>query len=185
MTSHRALIKRQPDIIVERVAFLMATQTQAIQPQRRDDDLVGKPEDAEDRPKPASEQRQPLREREVRAPRQRLPSAKSSFLGSFSFVSSTGAFAARIQSPVWLSRRALDVHYSASYSGWKIRLRPWTRQPASSEVFQFVEKNDIAGMQRLFESGEASPYDRDQHGWTLLHVRYFYKRPSVLLLAQC
>ena len=43
--------------------------------------------------------------------------------------------------------------------------------PDDSEIFGCVSRNDLHGMQQLFERREASPTDVDKHGFSLLSVR--------------
>jgi hypothetical protein len=43
--------------------------------------------------------------------------------------------------------------------------------PSESPIFRFAENGDISGMKELFRTKEASPFDRNPYGWTLLDVR--------------
>ena len=43
--------------------------------------------------------------------------------------------------------------------------------PDDSEILSCVSSNDLQGIQKLFERGEASPTDVDKHGFSLLSVR--------------
>lgn len=45
--------------------------------------------------------------------------------------------------------------------------------PIDAEVFQLILKNDITGLQALFEARLAAPTDRSDHGLSLLHVSAF------------
>lgn len=45
-------------------------------------------------------------------------------------------------------------------------IRPW-----DALVFDYTKKGDLPNLQRLFDKGEASPFDRNPFGETLLHVR--------------
>jgi len=44
--------------------------------------------------------------------------------------------------------------------------------PRDSQVFDFIETNNIEGIKALFSRKLASPFDRvDASGWTTLHVQ--------------
>lgn len=49
-------------------------------------------------------------------------------------------------------------------------MRTYYVVPRSGPTFGAVERGDVCELRRLFESGQASPLDRDEDGYTLLHV---------------
>lgn len=66
---------------------------------------------------------------------------------------------------------ARSIHVQHSYSGWKIRLRSYSiRLFEETRAFSAAMLGDVSALQKLFGSGEASPYDRSETGRTLLHV---------------
>lgn len=59
--------------------------------------------------------------------------------------------------------------------GWNWMLRMYNLVPSSSKVVQLVRKGDVKGVQDLFTSGQASPFDLvvdDKYPWgkSLFHV---------------
>lgn len=81
-------------------------------------------------------------------------------------------YEARLQLPMWLVPRAWDLHVRKSYSGWNICLKPWTIRPYDSESFLYCLEGSTEDLRRALASNQASIYDRDPRGWTLLHVGY-------------
>ncbi|KAK8093435.1 hypothetical protein PG997_000120 [Apiospora hydei] len=77
----------------------------------------------------------------------------------------------RFQAPAWLLgvRKTWELCAQRSYGGWKINLRVYTVRPFLSPVFNAARVGDIGTLQRLFGTGEASPFDRDEGGYTLAH----------------
>jgi hypothetical protein len=43
-------------------------------------------------------------------------------------------------------------------------------RPNSSLVFDYVRNGNISGLLRSFQNSEASPFDHDEYGRSLLHV---------------
>lgn len=59
-----------------------------------------------------------------------------------------------------------------SISGWNIQLRTWqTVDYCSSRAFTAVSRRDPETLRYLLCNGLASPFERDEDGATLLHVR--------------
>ncbi|KAK3178386.1 hypothetical protein OEA41_000521 [Lepraria neglecta] len=57
-------------------------------------------------------------------------------------------------------------------------IRPYIKTfnviPEDSEVFQLIAGDDLQGLRGLFDSGKASPFDVDSHGYSLLAVSCVY-----------
>ncbi|ERF76472.1 hypothetical protein EPUS_06134 [Endocarpon pusillum Z07020] len=55
--------------------------------------------------------------------------------------------------------------------------------PTTSEAFICAKENDVMGLQKLFAAGEASPYDCDEYGWSLLsEAAYFGSLEAYMFL---
>jgi len=67
-----------------------------------------------------------------------------------------------------------------SYGGWKCSLRGYSRRPFDSPVFEAAIFGDAETLQAMFQAGEASPYDCDEFGTSLLMVS-----DSIFLLSKC
>lgn len=75
------------------------------------------------------------------------------------------------QSPAWLGNKALEFAGLKAPDGWKISLRTYRTVSRKSKVVEYAMSSNIKGLQELFASGEASPFDRlEVSGATLLHV---------------
>jgi hypothetical protein len=74
--------------------------------------------------------------------------------------------------PLWLAgwMFAWDLNIRRSYAGWDANLRIYSVRPRGLECFQAVQRGDIPQLKKLLETREVMPYDRDDLGWTLLHV---------------
>lgn len=78
---------------------------------------------------------------------------------------------AMYRGPAWLINRAWQIQASKAMCGWNISLRTSNVIRRSSPVFDLASNGDIEGLQVLFSNGKASPFDCDETGWTILHVR--------------
>lgn len=76
----------------------------------------------------------------------------------------------RFRTPTWLTSRVCETRISRACSGWTVHLSSYHVRPEDASVFSFAEQGDVGNLRRLFESGEASPFDRNPGGETLLHV---------------
>ena len=83
---------------------------------------------------------------------------------------------ARFQTPKWLFgvSRAIEIYDSQANSGWNFNIQIYNVVPAESPIFEMVRDGDIVGIQHLFSTRQASPFDREENGWTLLDVRCRY-----------
>ncbi|KAK6948976.1 hypothetical protein Daesc_009048 [Daldinia eschscholtzii] len=90
------------------------------------------------------------------------------------------------QSPLWLSQRSWELHSNKALGAWKWNLKSYRVVPSNSKIIKLAQKGSPKDIQKLFDAGLASPYDRDERGWTLLHVSfthvdYFHHRISWLI----
>ncbi|KAK0374565.1 hypothetical protein CLIM01_08086 [Colletotrichum limetticola] len=68
---------------------------------------------------------------------------------------------------------------SRSNEGWTASLQiPWS-QSDSSAVFETVRNGDLKRLVNLFKTGEATPFDRNESGKSLLYVAAKYERLEV------
>lgn len=77
----------------------------------------------------------------------------------------------------WLLSRGFSWQSSRRYGSWKHSLRAYRYIPDDSIIVDFCCDGDVANVQRMFDKGLASPFDRvcheDEKGsqdWSLLHV---------------
>lgn len=81
------------------------------------------------------------------------------------------AFVWRASLPPWVTTKALEISGLKFPGGWQWIFRTYNSIPLESKAVDFAGSGDIRGLQRLFASKQASPFDRiDGNGYTLLHV---------------
>ncbi|OTB17387.1 hypothetical protein K445DRAFT_276309 [Daldinia sp. EC12] len=73
------------------------------------------------------------------------------------------------QSPLWLSQRSWELHSNKAFGAWQWNLKSYRVVPSNSKVIKLTQRGSPMDVQKLFDAGLASPYDRDERGWTLLH----------------
>jgi hypothetical protein len=78
----------------------------------------------------------------------------------------------RMTTPEWLSNTICQLEVRRSIVGVNIFMRTYGIVPSNAPVFEACESGDIVGMQRLFDSGLASPFDHDERGMSLWEVSY-------------
>ena len=78
---------------------------------------------------------------------------------------------ARYRVPLWAMKRAWDVEFSRSRSGWTVRLNCMNNIPRDSPVCATIRSGDLRGVQELFEAGQASVLDWCDDA-TLLQVSF-------------
>lgn len=78
----------------------------------------------------------------------------------------------RLSLPRWITSEALEVAAMKAPGGWNWYLRAYGVIPDIAEAVSLVSDGDIKGLQDLFASGQASPFDRIEtlNGESLLHV---------------
>jgi hypothetical protein len=70
-----------------------------------------------------------------------------------------------------MTTKVLELSGLRFPDGWKWIFRTYNSIPLESKAVIFVGSGDIQGLQRLFASKQASPFDRiDINGYSLLHV---------------
>ena len=77
----------------------------------------------------------------------------------------------RIFTPTWYFSKVYEIHKIQDQWSCRYTFRTYNLvQSSNSKLFSCVSDGDVEGVQRLFNSGQATPFDRDEHGWTALHV---------------
>jgi hypothetical protein len=78
----------------------------------------------------------------------------------------------RLSLPHWITSEILEVAAMKAPGGWNCYLRAYGVIPRDAKATLHVMIGDIQGLQDLFASGQASPFDRieSSHGESLLHV---------------
>lgn len=73
--------------------------------------------------------------------------------------------------PTWIYARRFELHLMKTCQGWDQSLRSYRTVSYDAEVFHHCMAGNVTGLQGLFESGQASPFEMDPEGRTPLHVR--------------
>ncbi|SCN93857.1 unnamed protein product [Fusarium fujikuroi] len=116
-----------------------------------------------------------------------LPVKRPGILGSFAFQSyevvesssihyvpdKARFFQARVQMP-WFMPRFWDLSVLRASTGWTFQLNTWNIRPWGTEIFQAVENGQIDHIIKLLKNKEASIYDVDPYGYSLLRIAILY-----------
>lgn len=70
----------------------------------------------------------------------------------------------------WLTNRAWELCCYQASSGWNVTIRTYNIIPDDSDAFNFAISGNVSGLQKLFMTGKASPFDVTCYGTTLLDV---------------
>ena len=77
----------------------------------------------------------------------------------------------------WLLSRGFSWQSSGLYGSWQYSFRTFRYVPQDALIVDFCCEGDIANVQRMFDKGLASPFDRVRYehedwsqDWSLLHV---------------
>ena len=76
----------------------------------------------------------------------------------------------RIKLPQWLSNRVWEINIAQRQNGWDHKLRTYNVVSGDSPLFIACRRGDVEAVRQLFSSGQASPFDIDEHGQTALFV---------------
>lgn len=85
----------------------------------------------------------------------------------------------------WLSNESMVASFRYYQEKSRIiicrpRMDCFATVPANRQACIAVENDDVELLQSLFSSRSAMPQDRDEHGWTLLHVSDFFAQVLAL-----
>ncbi|KAK1672276.1 hypothetical protein BDP55DRAFT_588343 [Colletotrichum godetiae] len=107
-------------------------------------------------------------EKMLSATPKRLPnmSLKSKSFGQYSFQRSrsNGGWTASLQVPWSQCVRELR------WTGWQYCFHSYNIRPDFSPVFKTVKKGDLTRLMNLFKMGEATPFDKNESGHSLLYI---------------
>ncbi|KAK6827413.1 hypothetical protein PG987_010754 [Apiospora arundinis] len=94
-----------------------------------------------------------------------------STFGTWSIRTGAQEVDAEFRPPWWLAGlvSSFYLHMSKHNSAWDIQLRLYLDRPGNDPIFAMARYGDVVGLQSLFDQRRASPFDRDEMGWTLLH----------------
>ena len=73
----------------------------------------------------------------------------------------------------WLLTRGFSWQTFGIYDSWQYTFRTFRYIPEDALIVSFCIEGDVANVQRMFEKGLASPFDRvryEDEDWSLLHV---------------
>lgn len=77
---------------------------------------------------------------------------------------------ARLQLPRWILHKTWDFQFYRSYDGWRFQLKNWNIRSNDSPIFRHVEDGRTDLILELFDRSEASLYDVNEKGHTLIEV---------------
>lgn len=84
---------------------------------------------------------------------------------------STGAWQAQLQVPKWLSTSVYEFMSAPAIAGWTYSYRIYNIIPDDSEIIKKIASGDLIGVREMFSNRDASPFDRNAAGRSLLYVR--------------
>ncbi len=73
--------------------------------------------------------------------------------------------------PTWIIARKFEINLTRSRQGWDQSLRSYRVVPHDAPIFNYCMDGNIKEVQRLFQRGQASPFEVNCSGMTPLHVR--------------
>ncbi|KAF5692281.1 cholin permease [Fusarium circinatum] len=129
------------------------------------------------------------RELNIWSAKRPLPQRRPGLLGSFAFRSYEVAesssihyvpdkarfFQARIQMP-WFIQRSWDLSVLKASTGWTLQLNPRNMRPRNTKIFHAVENGLVEQIIELLKNKEASIYDVDPDGDSLLHMAIHFRQ---------
>ncbi|EXK77594.1 hypothetical protein FOQG_17702 [Fusarium oxysporum f. sp. raphani 54005] len=112
-----------------------------------------------------------------------LPQRRPGSLGSFAFQSyevvespsihyvpdKARFFQARVHMP-WFIQRAWDLSVLRASTGWTFQLNTWNVRPMDAKIFAAVADGEVECIVESLKNKEASIYDMDPHGYSLLRI---------------
>ncbi|KAI0839207.1 hypothetical protein F5Y06DRAFT_286714 [Hypoxylon sp. FL0890] len=165
-----ALTRVQPDITVERFTALIPRDNQ---PRLR---IMPEPESKpQEETISSSVSRWPDKSDVVTQPRWQKQFLRLSLFGRILVGRSASSYTILLQAPMWLSRRSWELHCIRACGAWQLNLRCYLFVPYYSKAMGLARsrRGSPRDMQKLFDAGLASPYDRCEFGRTLLHEAAF------------
>jgi hypothetical protein len=79
--------------------------------------------------------------------------------------------AIRVFTPQWIFGKVYEAQKIQDQWNCRFTFRTYNIVPWDCELFLYAKEGNVKGLQQLFGSGEATPFDRgEDDGWTALHV---------------
>ncbi|KAM0305178.1 hypothetical protein ACHAPM_001553 [Fusarium culmorum] len=103
----------------------------------------------------------------LKRPKTFAPSIAGRF--SLSYATTTGAWQAYVQLPSWISQSVLELQSSPTSWSSNYSFRVYNVVSFDSAIIQSVRNGDKKRVLELFNSRQASPFDKDQYGGSLLY----------------
>ena len=101
--------------------------------------------------------------------KKRYKSAKATALQQSLGTDEVYEYTTQFHPPRWLIKGAWSLRAVCAASGWTFKPRMMNVIPGGSKLFGCAERGDVQGIRELFASREASPFDCDERGFTVLH----------------
>ncbi|KAJ6022447.1 hypothetical protein N7460_012842 [Penicillium canescens] len=87
----------------------------------------------------------------------------------------------RLSLPSWITAQTFELAGTQARDGWKWDFRSYNEIREDSKTVQCVETGDLKGLQELFASRQASPFDRvNTTGYTLLFYAHSANRAEII-----
>jgi hypothetical protein len=73
--------------------------------------------------------------------------------------------------PQWLVQYSLQISVRKVHRTWTLNLKPYRTVAKNFELSKIIAYgDDFDNFRSLFDSGQVTVFDRDERGWTILHV---------------
>ncbi|KAF5648485.1 uncharacterized protein FTJAE_1318 [Fusarium tjaetaba] len=178
-----ALSRAQPEIIISEIRSWRDSEHQKQRPAGSEED--GQSQGEEPREEQAGQSQNNLSIWSAKKP---LPRRRPGLLGSFTFQSyevvespsihyvpeKARFFQAKVQIP-WFIQRSWDLSVLRASAGWTFQLNTSNIRPWGAEIIQAVRRGEVEHIVKLLKNKEASIYDVDPYGHSLLDIAIFYQ----------
>ncbi|KAL2063621.1 hypothetical protein VTL71DRAFT_5426 [Oculimacula yallundae] len=84
--------------------------------------------------------------------------------------------------PTWINARRFELRLMKCRQGWDHSFRSYRTLSYDAKIFRYCMAGNVAGLQHLFASGQASPFEIDPEGRTPLHYAALYAQPEACRL---
>ena len=77
-----------------------------------------------------------------------------------------------VRTPNWMSKKIWQLALDRSTIGWQFTMRTYGVVSRHDHIVKACQNSDTVAMQRLFDTGAASPFDQTAEGFDLVSVSY-------------
>jgi hypothetical protein len=84
--------------------------------------------------------------------------------------------------PRWLMQYSLQISVCRAAQSWTLNLKPYRTVPGNKELWYAIGKGDFNTFRDLIDSKQVNVFDRNEYGWTPLHVRSLHFYPMFYLV---